>query len=509
MTDSGRAQAVEPRGFRALIDQGLNTLAREMYEMFDEPLTQRFGADWPTQVADEIDGERAREPLARLDLITYQRLLEAPWSGRDFARDVFDRERYRQVHGFFREVRRIRNQHAHPDVDLDTQSTAAALGVLHKFALTADLKAVHELGVMLDGLDVGRGGDLIVASQERVDELRERLEAEAARSGAAERAALEASAEVERARDQLTAHEEANRRARTEVADLRREIAALKEGAATESTRIEALKRDLARAEEGKRLAQAALERAEVEIGRRQLLEDRAAAEAEQVSGRVDDLATELTSAATPRTDVDIDELRRALLALSDVRISARGEEIDGLPEPGEPWPYVRGTEVWALSARGTMHERDGSRNLKELVDGRTADRLIAQFLQIRPSGGRVWIDDDGDASTYIDGDLIYLGRIQAEVQSEMALGTPLGSFSGSKYEVRPGRVTDRRTSASLASVKGRDIAREVSARLLRVRPRGGVYRVNREGVAATWVDGQWVYAGRVVAAEWFPGQVD
>lgn len=80
---------------------------------------------------------------------------------------------------------------------------------------------------------------------------------------------------------------------------------------------------------------------------------------------------------------------------------------------PGEPWPYERGDHAWVLSAqRRTMRQgRNGPRLGVQLGD-ETEERVVDAFLSIRPTGGRVFVDGDGDAATFIDGELIYLGRL-------------------------------------------------------------------------------------------------
>lgn len=78
----------------------------------------------------------------------------------------------------------------------------------------------------------------------------------------------------------------------------------------------------------------------------------------------------------------------------------------------------------------GVWHENKGKRKIvlsvksRDLLDSRTNEplkeiadqvrkRLAERWLNIRPSGGRVFIDDMGNATTLIDDDLIYLGRIE------------------------------------------------------------------------------------------------
>lgn len=83
---------------------------------------------------------------------------------------------------------------------------------------------------------------------------------------------------------------------------------------------------------------------------------------------------------------------------------------------PGEPWPYERGEEAWVLSAqRRTMRlaRRSGPRLCERLGDA-GEEQVVAAFLKVRPAGGRVFVDADGDAATFVDGELIYLGQLPA-----------------------------------------------------------------------------------------------
>jgi hypothetical protein len=220
--------------------------------------------------------------------------------------------------------------------------------------------------------------------------------------------------------------------------------------------------------------------------------------------------------AASVRSD-DLLETIRALTirAAQSVAEDSQEAEDESLPEPGEVWPYRRGREVWSLSRRRKMYRQSDDVPLAEVLGSDRATQLIDQFLRIRPSGGRVWVDVDGDAATYVGNDLVYLGRLDAPSDNEVAasggaiqLGTPLPDFGGRKFTVTRGGITERASEKTLASVRGATVAKQVAARLLQVRPKGGTYRVNPEGLAATYVDGQWVFAGKINASEWFPGHI-
>jgi hypothetical protein len=186
-------------------------------------------------------------------------------------------------------------------------------------------------------------------------------------------------------------------------------------------------------------------------------------------------------------------------------------EQESPFPEPGKPWPFPRGREVWRLSgADRAFTTADGLWSLDELLGPELADELVESFLAIRPEGGRVWVDEDGDAVTYIDEDPIYLGCITPDPEDPRwnpPIGTPCRPGKSRRYTVtRTGVKKDDGTL--LAAVVGKTRAQAVLERLLAVRPKGGAFRVNSAGAVTTYLDGGWVFAGRVRPEEWFPGDV-
>ena len=54
---------------------------------------------------------------------------------------------------------------------------------------------------------------------------------------------------------------------------------------------------------------------------------------------------------------------------------------------------------------------QDKKKQLSTTV-GSAALQVAKEWLEIRRTGGRVWVNDAGDACTKIDGELVYLGRI-------------------------------------------------------------------------------------------------
>lgn len=86
-------------------------------------------------------------------------------------------------------------------------------------------------------------------------------------------------------------------------------------------------------------------------------------------------------------------------------------------PVPGEVWPETRGHRILVLSPRlrdllvpGTKSS-ESSKPLADLV-GDASKATAQKWLEIRPSGGRVWVDRNGHACTLIDDQLIYLGAV-------------------------------------------------------------------------------------------------
>ena len=86
-------------------------------------------------------------------------------------------------------------------------------------------------------------------------------------------------------------------------------------------------------------------------------------------------------------------------------------------PHPGDPWDRPRGSDKWILRPSSRSMTRLSDRaGLAALVGQDRASSFIDRCLALRPGGGRVWVDDCGNAVTLLDGRDIFLGR----------LGTPL-----------------------------------------------------------------------------------
>jgi hypothetical protein len=80
--------------------------------------------------------------------------------------------------------------------------------------------------------------------------------------------------------------------------------------------------------------------------------------------------------------------------------------------KPGDSWSQPKGRRVVVLSLKAKdLLTRDKKTRLSESL-GPQASQVAREWLKIRPSGGRVWIDDEGNAVTAVEDRLIYLGMV-------------------------------------------------------------------------------------------------
>jgi len=80
---------------------------------------------------------------------------------------------------------------------------------------------------------------------------------------------------------------------------------------------------------------------------------------------------------------------------------------------PGTPWPGERGDTRWRLSPSARALTRMGDEaDLSQIIGRAAATAVAEEFLRIRPSGGRVWSDNDGHAVTVVGEQVVYLGRL-------------------------------------------------------------------------------------------------
>ncbi len=511
---------------RALIDQGLLLLGDALKDRLEPQLVGVFGPDWSAHVRPR------RGRFARRDLASYAQCLLGEGDLRD-TRHVFraglgvdiSRTADRAIRGALQ----VRNRFAHPDRPADVRETHWDVGQLLVLARVLDLDCLDGLRVIAREAEaLSRGANGIIPSLQEIQELRERADQAKAEAQRFRDAAAQTDAERERTHDQLVRTEDALRAAlalrdglHDEAESLRRQL----EEATADSARADDLAQQLAAAEE--QLAHqsellAAAEEQQAALEERLETQDRTVDEAERRSQQaVADREAMAGTVAFGEALVEVrdsgdgllEELRGLLAELTEADEARPEEADDAFPAPGQPWPYPRGDSVWKLSRakRSLVSYDEDQISLHEVCPEPFASRFVDSFLKVRPEGGRVWVDEDSDAATYVNGTLTYLGRLRWEPAvaefDDPPVGTPY-SPSGRRYTVTTSGIQRAADHVWLASAIDDDLAAAVLERLLAVRPSGGKYRVDPTGAATTYLRGRWVFAGRISPHEWFPGDV-
>jgi hypothetical protein len=514
-----------PRQLRFLVDQALGMLAEDLLERLGPTLRELGGEDWPRTLAEQVSmpNRRAHE-LSTQDVTAYSDLLRSQaqgWEpGRTQLRAALTRGRpYRSVDQLIQGVVDVRNSWAHRKAELDVDATRAQIAAVVRCASELNLARLADYrALQAHLLEVAAGRLEAPPTSDQIEAMAVQIEAQGRELHALREGQERRDAEVEALASRAANAEDEARQARQAESEVRKQQAELERTARSA---------DKAAVEEAQqKLDRLATERAALESQRRaaeneaaQIAEERETLEAARAQvalreAELDvkdrDLQVRIVEAQSTVTHDELLERLRGIVARTqDLADRSPLAVDDELPAPGKPWPYQRGAEVWTLSKQRRLFFRvDDDTTLADLVGTKRAEELVTSFLAIRPTGGRAWVDVDGDAATYVDSRLVYLGRLeQAATSDEPGLGDPVDAATGRRYTVRLGSIRDG-SGTTLASVRGAQTSKQVLERLLHVRPKGGVYRVNREGRAVTYVEGRWVYAGTVRAAEWFPGHV-
>ncbi|QXG77485.1 hypothetical protein KUM42_08270 [Modestobacter sp. L9-4] len=526
LSRDGLDGGAEARG-RALIDQGLLLLGDALKVRLEPHLEAEFGSEWSTQVR----AKRGR--FARRDMASYAQCIVGDGDLRETRptfRAALGVPMTANVDRALRAAVRVRNRFAHPDEPADVRDVQSDIGHLLFLARTLQLDCRDRLQAVAREAEAlsaagSSGAQLSTRAMQDLQEQADRAVAEAARL---REQLASADAARERTHDELMRTEDALKAAVTAQDDLAARAEALRtqlRTAAANSTLTDELQQQLAVAEkqaadQAKRLAESEMQRAALQ----EQLEahNRTITEAQRQSGEAETDRENLAGTVAfgeALTDPDqesladlLEQLRSLLADLTDTQGGAGADSPAGevtVPPPGKEWPYPRGEDVWTLSrARRSLVTYDGRLSLDELWPRPEVERLVDAFLQIRPEGGRVWIDDDGDATTYVDGVLTYLGPVVRDAEDTQFNDPPIGTPhppGGNRYSVTRAGIQRHPDGAWLASQIDAGCAEEVRKRLRAVRRSGGRYRVDSTGAATTCVDGEWVFAGRVRAAEWFP----
>lgn len=370
---------------------------------FVEPrMEQRYGPRWQETIARQM-----HTPFNRQDILSYKNALVRSGAQRQLIQGCFPVP-FERWQGLLRAAADWRHALVGHADDVSLEQGFEGTTTLLELSRVAAFGCDDELEYVLDRFVRLQNGEPAYPAHEDGKALGAREQD--TQSGAAMRALQVAVQESSNARQ--LAEEAANKTDRVveELEAARREIEQLRtDQEATRKTREEqarALEVDLALARQ--ELAQREEELASAEAARR-------AAE----------------ESAEPVIDVDPEMLQQ--LVLEAVRSSLQPEPQPGkrrtpkaIPPGrrvriGQKWPFPRGATEWYLDARrGWLTRIEDDVRLDQLIQPRLAQSLVGSFLEIRPEGGRVWLDADGDACTYKRKRYVYLGRIE-----ELADGVP------------------------------------------------------------------------------------
>lgn len=507
--------ALGPASLRGAVDLALRLIAFDLWRILEDPMVEEWGPKWTVDLA-----EQPEFPIHREDASTIVSLLltRSPVA-RESVRDALDRSRWKAMydHDSFRDIRRIRNEFAHPDGTsnelawaenaLSRLAKASHVGMLDAFAdiqkLTAAVRSLKDGGRIPTRDDFDAAQAELRLAQKQIEEDRARAAEAEGQLEASKDERIRADVALQQAQDEVARLSESNFVAVRERERLEAALIAAREAEQAAAAEIARREAALARAEAERHETARRLEAAE-----RELLATQAVA-----SDAIGSSAAGAGSVAATTSSMSVQELADMVeeLAATAGRLSGRAVT-QQLPAPGSAWLFPRGDEVWRLSKQHRSLTRvDDETDLKSVVGQARAEELVDEFLGIRPTGGRVWVDTDGDAVTYADGRLVYLGRLRGKRGLEPSLqpGEPLGDFRGRGYALSPkGRIECRATGETLDQALGRERARAVAERILEIKPKGGRLKVSPEGVVGGYADRQWVFLTVLSPEEWFPGHL-
>lgn len=458
--------ALEDAELRSVLDSVFHVFGLDLEARVTPAFSRIYGSRWVSEVRDDLAKHKRLEPGAHFSPRDPSAVLAALLGVPEALREVAakDPKVRTGLENRVSKTRALRNEFYHfswPDYGI--QRVRKALHCIRDCAVKLGLKAVADV----DG------------ALERIS----RLEAGEAVGGPTE-------ADVDELRRQLSEGDTAAARFQDERDDALQEAADSAELAMLYDDERQALaisaqaeRRELADRAEAARAAKVDAERRaavaeELHAAAQEVVED--------LSGSVKTLGHQL-------------ELARAA-AGSPVIDRARP-----LAAPGQPWTFQRGIRRLTLSVAATdlIDDDHGALGLPDVA---------RRWLALRPSGGRVWVDEDGDACTLLNADLVYLGRLPAPtrptplVQAGEVVVLP--SRDGRKFTLHlDGRIRDRVGSdRTLSSVIGKESALATGQALLRHFPNGGAFYQRRDGSLTRDVGtGRCLILGHVRELAWFP----
>lgn len=506
-----------PGQLRSMVDQALLFIAEDLFSFFDPLLSQEVSPEWYTDVSER------QNRFSRLDVASYGKALERypPFFSvpREVFRAAFGNDRYGKSHRSLSRVIVVRNEFAHPDRPLTNEETASALTTCVRFATDACLpcrKELEELTVAFEEVRTGRQPVILSlaefsALRTQVDELRAR---EAEQNKKIERL----DAKREDAEDSLRREVEIRERAQRDLEEYSTELhhleATLQSREALGEAISESLKTDLASARLEAQAAAARCETIELELdlakARVAELGELVNAEIEEADSTVEDInavGSDLAFQQSLARVMDLPDLQETIREIVERLTNAEsgstaGSAVQPLPPVRGEWTYGRGSEVWTLSAASRrMTRREDGVELDELLGPERAKDLVVQFLEIRPTGGRVWVDKDMDAVTYVDERLVYLGCLKRDPDEVLRPGEewryPRG-YQVWRLSAHEHDLIRRSDGVPLSELVEADAASRLVDSMLEIRPKGGRVWVDQDGDAVTTVEGALIYLGRL-----------
>lgn len=459
-------RALEDSELRSVVDSVFFVFGLDLEAKVTPAFSRIYGPQWVHEVTEDLRKQKRlergahfspRDPAAVLTA-----LLMVPEALREVA--AKDPKVRANVENRVAQTRALRNELYHfrwPDYGV--RRVRDALACIRDCAVKLGLRAITDVDGALERISRLEAGESVGGPTEAdVEELRRQLSE-----------GDTAAARFQEARDEAL-REAAESAELATLYDNQRQALARS---------AEAERRELADAAQS---ARAAVEEAE-----------RRAAIAEDLQALAQELVEDLSGSVKTLEDQ---------LALTQ---AAAGRPVEDrsrpLPAPGQPWPFRRGVRRLTLSV-AAMDLIDDDRGALEVPD------VARLWLAFRPSGGRVWVDEDGDACTLLNADLIYLGRLAAPtpagppVPAGGVLDIP--SREGRRFSLHlDGRISDRAGGdRTLSAVIGKGPALNTGQALLRYLPSGGTFYQRQDGLLTREVaTGRCLVLGHVRELEWFP----
>lgn len=206
------------------------------------------------------------------------------------------------------------------------------------------------------------------------------------------------------------------------VALLEQQVAELEELANLNKGLIQKRQVVLEEALDDVALHQEKLRELEEQVGNK----DQAIAQARKEQEAAEKLALDLKAeyeakvaelAAKEATEREYKELLRTLVESNTVESinssSTKSNKSDSHDvKPGENWPGEKGSRRLTLSVNfKELYDTKSGELLKEKF-GDSASELAREWLAIKPQGGRIFVDESGNATAYRGEDLIFLGKV-------------------------------------------------------------------------------------------------